>query len=236
MTPRTTRDPSIKKASRPEKTPPRPSGTEPGEGLWAIRGVEDVFFQREAQVTWWTVLGGIAVAALLTQLESLTTAVKSGQWHYLLFFSASCLIIVNSWVQTAWGSLVLRWPISIPTSLSGFLSGLSTSVACLNVTRPAVWMGATFVVLLTAEFNQVVFMRRRGWVAMPPEMVARARAGIRVYVVFAGITLVSTLHLALWPSMVGEIAWGLVALLATIMALAWQHAGMNEEKRSMDIA
>ena len=236
MTPRITRVPSVKKGTRPAKTHARPRDNEPGEGLWATRGVEDVYFQREAQITWWTVLGGIAVAALLTQLESLTTAVKSGQWHYTLYFAASCLIIVNSWVQTAWGSLVLRWPISIPTSLSLFLSGLSTSVACLNVTHPAVWMGATFVVLLTAEFNQVVFMRRRGWVAMPPEMVARARAGIRVYVVFAGIALVSTLHLALWPSMVGEIAWGLVAVLATTMALAWQHAGMNEEKRRMGIA
>ena len=149
---------------------------------------------------------------------------------------ASCLIIVNSWVQTAWGSLVLRWPISIPTSLSLFLQGLSTSVACLNVTHPAVWMGATFVVVLTAEFNQVVFMRRRGWIALPADMVARARAGIVVYAVFAGITLASTLHLALRPSIVREIAWGLVAVLASLLALAWQHAGMNEEKRRMGIA
>jgi hypothetical protein len=236
MTPKTTRDLSVKKGTRPEKTPARPSDTEPGESLWATRGVEDVFFQREAQITWWTVLGGIAVAALLTQLESVTTALKSGQWHYLLFFVASCLIIVNSWVQTAWGSLVLRWPISIPTSLSLFLQGLSTSVACLNVTHPAVWMGATLIVLLTAEFNQVVFMRRRGWIALPADMVARARAGIWVYVVFAGITLASTLHLALRPSIVGEISWGLVAVLASILALSWQHAGMNEEKRRMGIA
>ena len=130
----------------------------------------------------------------------------------------------------------MRWPISIPTSLSLFLQGLSTSVACLNVTHPAVWMGATFVVVLTAEFNQVVFMRRRGWIALPADIVARARAGIVVYAVFAGITLASTLHLALRPSIVREIAWGLVAVLASLPALAWQHAGMNEEKRRMGIA
>jgi hypothetical protein len=97
-------------------------------------------------------------------------------------------------------------------------------------------MGATFVVVLTAEFNQVVFMRRRGWIALPADIVARARAGIVVYAVFAGITLASTLHLALRPSIVREIAWGLVAVLASLLALAWQHAGMNEEKRRMGIA
>lgn len=39
--------------------------------LWGTHGVEDVYYQRDAQVTFWTVLGGIAVAALLTQITNL---------------------------------------------------------------------------------------------------------------------------------------------------------------------
>jgi len=105
---------------------------DPGEQLWIRRGVEDVFFQREAQVTWWTVLGGIAVAALLTQLDGVLNILKAGHLVYVLYFLTTCLVIVNSWVQTSWGSLVLRWPISIPSSLIGFFQGLSLSLVALS--------------------------------------------------------------------------------------------------------
>ncbi|HET7009184.1 MAG TPA: hypothetical protein VFI11_00290 [Anaerolineales bacterium] len=204
--------------------------------MWAARGMEDVSFQRGAQITWWSVLGGLAVAALLTQLGDLRQTIASGQWHYLLFFFASCLIIVNSWVQTAWGSLVLRWPVNIPTSLAVFFQGLSLSVASLNVTRPAAWAAAMFVVLLTAVANQLFFMMEGGWVAMPASMVARARAGIRIYLAFAGIALASAIHLALRPSPTVEILWGVVSLLGSIFALVRQHQGMELEKRSMGVA
>jgi len=39
----------------------------PPNKLWTQRGDDDVAYQRQAQVTWWTLLGGIAVGALLTQ-------------------------------------------------------------------------------------------------------------------------------------------------------------------------
>ena len=32
------------------------------DSLWTQRGIEDVYFLREAQVNFWSILGGIAVA------------------------------------------------------------------------------------------------------------------------------------------------------------------------------
>ena len=48
-----------------------PSGRTPELRLWTTHGVEDVYLQREAVVNFWTVLGGLAMAALLTQLSPL---------------------------------------------------------------------------------------------------------------------------------------------------------------------
>ena len=111
---------------------PHKEYTETKESLWAARGMDDVFFQREAQVTWWSVMVGIAVGALLTRLEALLLEFQNGHWYFALYFLAICCIIINSWVQTAWGSLVLRCPISIPFASSLFFQGLFMSVASLQ--------------------------------------------------------------------------------------------------------
>jgi len=124
--------PKIQKKAITLGRKPSPGNENHSEKLWAARGVEDVYFQREAQVTWWSVLGGIAVAALLTELDTLLFAFNMGKWYFSLYFLATCLVIINSWVQTVWGSLVLKWPISISTSISGFFQGILLSVAALR--------------------------------------------------------------------------------------------------------
>ncbi len=204
--------------------------------LWQARGVEDVSFQRQAQVTWWTVLGGIAIGALLTQVESLFLAIEEGQWYYGLYFLASCLIVINSWVQTTWGSLVLRWQISIPTVLILFMSGLSLSLASLNIMRPLTWFAAVLAVVLASILMQYTFMRSGSQVTLPPEAVRRVRMGLFIYLVFAGVIAAAYLHLRLSPSPATETTWGVFAFLASIFALVWQHLGMKAERQRMGIA
>lgn len=206
------------------------------EKLWAARGKEDVFFQREAQVTWWSVLGGIAVAALLTELDALPPAFRSGRWYVLLYFLATCLVIINSWVQTVWGSLVLKWPISIHTSASMFFQGLLMSVGALNITKPAIWYAAMTGVILTNLFNQLIFSRSSGWIAFPAEMVNQARTNNRIYTAMAVFGAVSGVYLALRPGIGVEMVLGIVAVLISIFALIREHVGMNEEKQRMGIA
>ncbi len=59
------------------------------EKYWRIHGEEDVTFQRQAQVTWWSVLGGVAVAALLTQLEPMIAAVREWKMVFLIIFHSN---------------------------------------------------------------------------------------------------------------------------------------------------
>jgi hypothetical protein len=212
-----------------------PVNKEHSEKLWGVRGVEDVFFQREAQITWWSVLGGIAMAALLTKLDSLPPAFKMGKWYFSLYFLATCLVIINSWVQTAWGSLVLKWPISISTSAVIFFQGLLMSVAALNITKPAIWYAAITGVILTALFLQLIFSKSRGWIAFPAEMIDQAHASNWIYAILAIFGLVSSVYLAVRPGIVVETGWGVAAVLLSIFALIREHLGMNEEKRRMGI-
>lgn len=209
---------------------------ESGEKLWVARGAEDVFFQREAQITWWSVLGGIAVAALLTELDSLPLAFRLGQWHIALYFLSTCLVIVNSWVQTAWGSLILKWPISISTSLSLFFLGIALAVAALNITQPVVWYAAMSVVLLTGLFNQVVFSKSNAWVAFSAELVDQTHTSAWMYVGMTGFAIAYTLYLALRPSALAEVSGAVIAFLVSVFTLIRQHLEMVEEKRKMGIA
>ena len=208
----------------------------PPNKLWTKRGDEDVAYQRQAQVTWWTLLGGIAVGALLTQFEALLTAVKGGQWYYLLYFLATCFVIITAWAQTAWGALVLYWPISVPTSLIIFLGGLSQSLAALNITRPALWTTCIVGVLLSAVLMQLTFMRQEGWIALPKAAIKRVIFGIWIYVILILVTLGISLYLFIFPSRWAELTFGVVALVLSIFALYWQHLGMQEEKKRMHIA
>ena len=206
------------------------------EKLWVRRGAEDVAFQREAQVTWWSVLGGIAVAALLTELDSLPVAFRSGRWYVALYFLSTCLVIVNSWVQTAWGSLILKWPLSISTSISLFFLGISMSVAGLNITRPALWYAAMSVVLLTGLYNQLVFSKNHSWVALFADLVGKVHASAWMYVAMTVFGIVSSIYLALRPSPGAETGWGITAFVITVLTLIRQHSEMTEEKRRMGIA
>jgi len=208
----------------------------PPINLWTRRGEDDVAYQRQAQVTWWTLLGGIAVGALLTQFESLLAAMKGGQWYYLLYFLATCFVIINGWAQTAWGALVLYWPISVPTSLIIFLGGLSQSLAALNITRPALWTACVAGVLLSVVLMQLTFMRQKGWIAMPKDAIKRVIVGIWIYIILIFILLGASVYLFLIPSLWAELTWGVIVLLFSFFALYWQHLGMQEEKKRMHIA
>ena len=209
---------------------------ESAERLWLRRGAEDVAFQREAQITWWSVLGGIAVAALLTELDSVSLAFQSGKWYVPLYFLSTCLVIVNSWVQTAWGSLILKWPISISTSMSLFVLGLSMSVAALNITQPAIWYAAMTVVLLTGLFNQLVFSKNHAWVALSTDLVGRVHASVWMYVGMTVFGVASSIYLALRPGTRAEMGWAIIAFVITVVTIVRQHVEMTAEKRRMGIA
>jgi hypothetical protein len=203
--------------------------------LWATHREESVYFQREAQVNFWTVLGGLAMAALLTQLSPLLEQLRQGRWYLLLYFVASIFVIANSWVQTVWGSLVLKWPISIISTVIVLFEMLAQSIQCLLVTNPSGWLAATAVLVLCALLLQFHFERSGAWKFIPPEMLKRFRINNWIYGLFVLFCLAGAFQLYRYPSQIAEMVWGFIALILSVAALYMQHKGMQQEKKELGI-
>jgi hypothetical protein len=203
--------------------------------LWSTHREESVFFQREAQVNLWTVLGGLVMAALLTQLSPLLREIQASRWYLGLYALSSVLILASCWVQTSWGSHVLRWPISIYTTVVNLFSMLVQSIQCLLVTNPAGWLAATGVFIIFALLIQLYFERSGAWKVFPPELLKRFKFTNVIYAGFMLLCLAGAFHLYRYPSRVAEMVWGFVSLFLSILALVLQHKGMQQEKRALGI-
>ena len=203
--------------------------------IWVKRGVDSVYFQRESQVAWWTILGGIAVAALLTEAENVFAAAMNQRWQLILFFSASALLIVNAWVQMAWTSLILKLPISMPTTLLYFVQGFLLSLISLQVTNPPIWAALGTILIIWVILTQLYFKRIGAWVGFPESIKTRVMFGVRVYSLFIIMGIGGFINLYWYPSREAETVWGIIALLNSIAALVMQHFGMKAEKQALGI-
>lgn len=119
--------------------------TEPFENEWITtsRGSDGISYQRSAQITWWSILQGVAVGALVSKVPNIfTQVIEQGQWYLLLYTIASFLVIANVWGQMAWVILIARWQISALHTTLILLLGTTLSVACLQVDTPWYWYPA----------------------------------------------------------------------------------------------
>lgn len=203
--------------------------------LWASHGLEAVYFQRESLVNFWTILGGIAAGALLTQLAPLVREIASGRWYLVFFFLGSFLTIVNSWVQSVWGSLVLRWRISIPSTLVFFGGLFCLSIQSLMVINPAGWMLATMGVVLFAILVQINFSKSGARLVLPVELTSGYKPVLWLYGIYCLLCLAGAIHLYWADSVSAEIGWGVFALVNSVIALVIQHKGMEKERRVLNI-
>lgn len=229
--PRTADNPKAK------ESPARPARrkNDPEIRLWATHREESVYFQREAQVNFWTVLGGLAMAALLTQLSPLLGELQQGRWYLVLYLVTSILVLATSWVQTAWGSLVLKWPISIASTVIVLFQMLADSIQCLLVTNPAGWLAATAGIILCALALQVYFAKSGAWKVFSPTTIKRFKFTNGIYVFFLFLCLAAAFQLYRYPSRIAETVWGFVVLFLSFVALYIQHKGMLEEKKELGI-
>lgn len=226
---------SAEKTETAKRSSPARRKNDPALRLWATHREESVYFQREAQVNFWTVLGGLAMAALLTQLSPLLDELREGRWYLALYTVASIFVIANSWVQTSWGSLVLKWPISIISTVIVLFEMLTQSIQCLLVTNPSGWLAATAALILSALLLQFHFERSGAWKVFPPEMIKRFHLSNWIYGLFLLICLAGAFQLSRYPSHTAEMAWGFVVLFFSVAALYLQNRGMQEEKKELGI-
>jgi hypothetical protein len=213
-------------ASDDGKTSPRP---------WSHHGLEDVYFQRETEVNFWGVMGGLQAAALLTQLGVLWTEMQLGRWYLGIYFVNSLLTIVLGYVLLSWGALVLKEQITIPHILLMFLGNFVLAVQCLLVTNPAGWLAATALAAFFQLLQQVYYKQVGAWEPFSPETNRRFKSNLLVYSFWPLITFAGALHLFLKPSPVAELIWSLVVLLVLIDALFRQHRGMQLEREELII-
>lgn len=203
--------------------------------LWATHREESVYFQREAQVNFWTVLGGLAMAAMLTQLSPLLEQLKQGRWYLVLYLVASVFVIANSWVQTSWGSLVLKWPISIFTTVTTLFGMLAQSIQCLLITNPSGWLAAAGGIIFFSLLVQIYFAKSGAWQVFPNKSIKRFKLINSAYLFIMLMCTAGALQLTFYPSRISEMIWGFVVFSFSLIALYMQHKGMQAEKRELGI-
>lgn len=222
-----------KKQKRAENLPAK--AVESPKSLWSLHGMEDVYFQREAQVNFWTVMGGLQVAVLLTQAGVLWEQAVAGRWYLFLYFLTSLLIIALMWALTAWGSLVLKWTINLPNIITGFLGNFAMAVACLLVANPPGWFLSLAVAAFGNWLHQYFFYRMGAWESFSENIYKELKASLWVYALWPLICFAGALYLYLAPSAIAETVWGLIILAVIINAFFRQHRGMEREKKELGI-
>jgi len=75
-------------------------------------------------------------------------------------------------------------------------------------------------------------MKRGAWVNFPPEMIGRFKWVISMYLIFMVFSVIASMHLYMYSSSLAETIYGIIAFLASSLALLWQHIGMAEEKKT----
>ena len=179
-------------------------------------------------------LGGIAIGILVTQISPVLEVLRTAAWYQGLYFLATILTIDYFWVSVSWGSLVLKWPTTIMSSLGSMLGNVAIAYAALNLDNPPVWMAATTVTACSALFNQINFSLSGGRDTFPPEIFHGFRTPL---IVFGGLVVVLlgiTFHMLLVPAQTVFIIYGFVVLLLSIGFLVWQHLGMDVEKTRIE--
>jgi hypothetical protein len=221
----------ILKTQTPSRTPAKSKNLK----YWRERGTEDAWYQRSVQTTWWSVLGGIAIGVLVTQISPVLAALKTAQWYPGLYFLATIMIVAYSWVQTSWGSLVMKWPISIVSSLVQMVTNMSLAFAALNIADPPLWMAAMAVGAFGSFCIQINFFLSGAWDLFPEEKLRGYKRSLFAYGGLAAFILGVAIHLYLAPTQKNFMLYGIVSFVLSIGLMVWQHVAMQAEKREMGI-
>jgi hypothetical protein len=203
------------------------------EWVTSSKGTSGVDYQRSAQITWWSILQGIAVGALVLNLPSvLNTVSQSGKWFLLIYLVISFLIVVNVWVQMAWAILILRWQISIIHTVLILLLGFAVSTVCVFVESPKFWFPSVGALVLSAIAVYIYNIRERAYVGLSTERVYRI---IWIYGAFLLLCVIASIHI--WNTLTdfAQIFWGVVFLALAIVALLIQDKQMKHERSVRNI-
>lgn len=203
---------------------------------WSVHGgMDDINYQRSAQVTLWTIMGGLAIAVLVTELDSLWAQMQAGRWYLALYAISSFLAIVLGWTLQVWGALVLKFRITVTNTFLIVGSSFAIVIQCLQITHPIGWLAATFVSGLFLLILQIHFMRSGAWEPFSADVVAQFKKNFLVYGLWPLLCLTGIVHHYLAPSSLTETIWGVIALATYTDAFFRQSRGMERERKDLVI-
>lgn len=205
------------------------------DSRWFSNGLDAAYYQRSVQVNWTSVLAGIPIGILATQISPVIEALKTPDWYPVLYFSLLILAIAYSWLQVSWGSLVLKWAISVFTTLFGLISFLALSFSALNISRPDLFTAGLSVAILVSLGNQLYFYFSGSWNTFDPQYAQRLKNSLWIYLAQILLTCGATVMLFLIPSAAIKIIWGFIGNFACIGAILFQYIGMVKEKEELNI-
>lgn len=199
------------------------------------QGKEGINYQRAAQITWWSILQGLSVAALAEKIPGIVdTITKSGtQWYLGLYVIVCLMIIVNVWIQMAWAILIFRWPINFPHTTLILLLGLSVYLSCLYVDNPLYWCLTIAFVILSAILVHLYNIRNQVVLDLPD---APIKVTIGIYVAYLLFSLGAFIYLLNCPSDLAKTLIGAIFFVATISSWLSQWYYMEKQRKARGIA
>ena len=198
-------------------------------------GMDDVNYQRSAQVTLWTIMGGLAIAVLVTKLDSLWAEMQAGRWYLALYAVSSFFAILLGWTLQVWGALVLKFRITVTNTFLIVGSSFAIVIQSLQITHPIGWLAATFVSGLLLLIMQIHFMRSGAWEPFSADVVAQLKKNFWIYGLWPLLCLAGMVHHYLAPSSFTETIWGVIALATYTDAFLRQSRGMERERKDLGI-
>lgn len=205
------------------------------EELWNRHGLDDVYFQRDTFVTYLSILGGVAVGALLTQFLPMIEQIKLSRWHLILYFLASLFMMISTWVMVSWMALTLKMQIRFRTVIPQFFHLFVLCVVCLSVTNPTGWLAASGIYILLHLISNFVYKVTGQWDRWPTQVNAATRNNQWIYLFWMVLAFAASLHLKWFPSNLNETIWGVVALIGSILTIIKQDSDIERERKVFGI-
>jgi hypothetical protein len=197
---------------------------------WSKHGIADVDYQRQAMLTWWSILGGLATGALLTQVPTLYNNFNHGAWQHIFFFITSALLIISNWINFSWGALIVKSQLRTARITIIFFGILFLSIQCLFVNDPIAW---SFFVALHLIANLIWnIYESKSWTNKISDIVEKR--GVLFLnlemIIGIGLSLIACLVLHFFPSQIIEIAWGIIALVVIVFSIVSHNKSMEQER------
>ena len=194
---------------------------------WIIRYNQSVDFQRSAQMTWWSILQGLAVAALAERIFEIVEMNADYKWTYLLLAVTSMLILVSSWVQMSWAIMMLHWPVNVTHTAFTLLLGVMSYLMALYIDQPANWFHAVLGVVISALIIYIYNLVIGAVVDVTYKVTLRT---IAVYLFVALVCLIAIWQIKRSPTPTTQLLWS--SAIFTLAVIDWVLQSRNIKAQS----